>query len=106
MAPASNQVVPKGIRVEKGAGRVIIDWSDGSVDRFDNDTLRKECPCAECKGHTPDQARVIECEGIGVTHMQVVGNYALAITFDDGHATGIYTFDYLRDDVPKLEGAA
>lgn len=105
MARMSNSCTPRAIRVEKGRRRVRIEWSDGAVHHYDFDALRKECPCADCKGHTPDQAKVIECEGIGLTGMAPVGNYALAISFDDGHATGIYTYDYLRERVPRLEAA-
>ncbi|MCA9770754.1 MAG: DUF971 domain-containing protein, partial [Myxococcales bacterium] len=45
MAKVSNSCVPRGIRVEKSKGRVRIEWSDGSVHYYDNDALRKECPC-------------------------------------------------------------
>jgi DUF971 family protein len=74
-----------------------IDWADGYTSRLTFEHLRVECPCAECKGHTPDQAQVITGkEDVSVLEVQPVGNYAVQIHFSDGHSTGIFTWDYLR----------
>ena len=74
-----------------------IDWGDGHTSRLTFEYLRVECPCAECKGHTPDQAQVITGkEDVNLVDIQPVGNYAVQLHFSDGHGTGIYTWDYLR----------
>ncbi len=74
-----------------------IDWDDGHRSSLSFTLLRVECPCAECKGHTPDQARVIEGkEDVTLMDIQPVGNYAVQLHFSDGHGTGIYTWEYLR----------
>ncbi|MBZ0253148.1 MAG: gamma-butyrobetaine hydroxylase-like domain-containing protein, partial [Candidatus Methylomirabilis sp.] len=80
---------PKQIRVEKAARRLTIAWGDGTVKSYDFDALRKDCPCADCKGHTPDQAKTIECSGVALTDIRRVGHYALNLVFDDGHDTGL-----------------
>ena len=75
-----------------------VDWADGYTSRSTFEALRVSCPCADCKGHRPEEAKVITGKaGIGVTDVQPVGNYAIKLFFDDGHHTGIYTWDFLRN---------
>ena len=57
--------------------------------------LRGWCPCAVCQGHG-DERRFIEVETPQLVRIDMVGNYAVNPTWDDGHETGIYTFEYLR----------
>lgn len=74
-----------------------VDWADGHTSRLTFEYLRVECPCAECKGHTPDQAQVITGkEDVRVVDVAPVGNYAVQLHFSDGHNTGIFTWEYLR----------
>ncbi len=75
-----------------------LTWTDGAVDTVDYDVLRGFCPCAVCQGHNaseivfhPPQAAV------EITAIQPVGNYGLSIVFSDGHGTGIYRFEFLRE---------
>ncbi|MBU2800883.1 DUF971 domain-containing protein [Acidithiobacillus caldus] len=83
-----------------------IDWADGSTSRVSFETLRVECPCAECKGHTPEQAQIITGkEEVNLTDIQAVGNYAVQLFFSDGHSTGIYTWEYLRLLSDRAESA-
>lgn len=65
-------------------------WQDGVEKLFDVVSLRKNCPCASCAGgvEVKDTVRPVEVKS--------VGRYALIIVFDDGHRTGIYSFDNLR----------
>jgi DUF971 family protein len=74
-----------------------VDWADGHTSRLTFEYLRVECPCAECKGHTPDQAQVITGkEDVRIVDVAPVGNYAVQLHFSDGHNTGIFTWGYLR----------
>ena len=74
-----------------------VDWADGNTSRLTFEHLRVECPCAECKGHTPDQAQVIiGKEDVNIVDVAPVGNYAVQLHFSDGHNTGIFTWEYLR----------
>jgi len=94
-------------RLEKtDDGRLIIHWSDGQALAYPFAALRDACPCATCREKRkappppPNQLRVIspeEAQPPAVTGMRPVGNYAYNIAFNDGHDTGIFTFELLRD---------
>ena len=78
-----------------------IAWADGGRTRHLGAQLRWACPCAECRGEAGspgrlDAARELPEEELRVTDVALVGQYALGIGFASGHATGIYTFRYLR----------
>jgi DUF971 family protein len=87
-------------------GRLQIAWSDGQVRQYTIRQLRDHCPCATCREQRnvppspPDQLNVIslaEAQPLKITGMQPVGNYAYSIDFSDGHSTGIYTLELLRE---------
>ena len=86
---------PIEVRHERGARRVVVAWDDGHVSTYELDYLRSWCPCASCQGHAP-VARYLNLTGQDMTHVEAVGNYALAPTWQDGHDTGIYSFRLLR----------
>jgi DUF971 family protein len=109
------------VHVSSGAG-VDITWADGHSSHYDFAYLRQECPCAMCnderlkkaQGQEKDQQLKKEHPSSAVTPplsspllpmykprlaakaAHSVGNYALQIDFNDGHATGIFSFDFLR----------
>ena len=72
-----------------------IDWADGHVGVYPHDILRGYCPCAGCQGHKVE-IRFIEGGDTSIKTIEPVGDYALSFEWGDGHATGIYTFRYLR----------
>jgi DUF971 family protein len=82
-----------------------IDWSDGEVREYSIRQLRDECPCATCreKRTHPPAATLLpvlsaaEIRPLTITAMRPVGNYAYAIAFSDGHDSGIYTLEYLKE---------
>ena len=83
--------------------RIEIDWNDGHKTVYTTAELRGLCPCAQCVNELTgtrmhDPATVPE--GLVHTHVRMVGNYAIALVFSDGHDTGIYPFPYLRDHDP------
>lgn len=92
-------VEPIEVEVQTAGKQLRIHWSDGHQSIYALHYLRGFCPCAVCQGHggawnfqantAPDIADIHE-----------VGNYALGIGFSDGHSTGIYTFDILRELCP------
>jgi DUF971 family protein len=104
-------VHPTALKLQDG-NRLLIEWSDGARREISFSELRAKCPCATCreKRNAPPapasslpvlsaaEARPLKVEG-----MRPVGNYAYAIAFSDGHDTGIYTLEFLRElgtDVP------
>ena len=82
---------------------VRIQWGDGHVSIYPARFLRLACPCAICIEETtgkkildPNQVP----ENVGPMALQLVGRYALQIQWSDGHSSGIYTFELLRDLCP------
>ncbi len=92
-------------RVGDATLRVV--WTDGHESLYPWRLLRARCPCAVCKpydalGAPLEQAqnRPPVAQGIRATAVKPVGRYALHIAWSDGHMTGIYAFDYLRQLCP------
>jgi DUF971 family protein len=53
--------------------------------------------CAEVQGHSAREKRMVTGkENVAIVAIEPVGNYAIKIVFDDGHDTGLFTWDYLR----------
>ncbi|HKJ71959.1 MAG TPA: DUF971 domain-containing protein [Gammaproteobacteria bacterium] len=101
---SQEQARPVEIRPHTKSKVLEIEWNDGHVSKYTYEYLRVECPCADCKGHTPDQAKSITGkENVDINSFDPVGNYAIQLSFDDGHNTGIFTWDYLRrlDTAPE-----
>jgi DUF971 family protein len=90
---------PVEIRHERSARRVVVTWEDGHVSVLPLDYLRSWCPCAVCQGHG-SQAKYLDRHGEELVHLDGVGNYALSLTWQDGHSTGIYPFRMLRQLCP------
>ncbi len=93
---------PTKIKVEKN--RLNILWDDDSTSEIELKYLRDECPCANCKGETilfksfkPVQIGKDSPSKYKIISMEVVGNYALQITWADGHNSGVYTWEYLKE---------
>lgn len=99
------------IYVTTGEG-VEIAWADGHASRYDFPYLRDNCPCAVCNDEREkkEQEKVKGLTALPMFKERVkargakpVGNYAIQIEFSDNHATGIYSFDYLRSICPCAE---
>lgn len=75
-----------------------LTWSDGYTVDHPYDFLRGWCPCAGCQGHGVLTLRFHPPRApVTAEAIEPVGNYAISILWSDGHGTGIYRFDYLRD---------
>lgn len=105
-------VHPKGLTLNKQEGYLEIVWSDGATCRYPLSELREACPCAECRGghanmgreHDPKNLLELKpARSYMMTDIEIVGNYALAPIWDDGHRSGIYTWEYLRHLCPSAE---
>lgn len=78
-----------------------ITWEDGTRSSYTGEQLRWACPCAECRGEAGMTGRLsrvksLNDEELRIRDVTLVGQYALQIGFDSGHATGIYTFPLLK----------
>jgi DUF971 family protein len=90
---------PVEVRHERAARQVVVSWDDGHVSCFPLDYLRSWCPCAVCQGHAPE-AKHLGLRDQELVHLEAVGNYAVSLTWQDGHNTGIYSFRWLRQLCP------
>ena len=81
------------------ASRVLeLVFNDGNKFNLSCEYLRVYSPSAEVSGHGPGQEVLqVGKEDVNITSLEPCGNYAVKLIFDDGHSTGIYTWDYLYD---------
>jgi DUF971 family protein len=104
MAPSAT---PIAIRLDLRQSRLEVDWQDGVTSRYDGAYLRFVCPCAGCRGHGPGQVPEptwSQCRDVRMTGAEAVGTYAIRLGLTDGHASGIYSFDFLRSHDPGPDG--
>jgi DUF971 family protein len=97
---SSPSTEPTEIGPSPDGARLRIAWKDGVVSEYVPRYLRLLCPCAGCVDEmtgqrTLDPDRVED--GVYPTAIHYVGRYAIQCVWSDGHATGIYTFEYLRE---------
>ena len=110
-APAPGRDVPVRIHADRAAGSLEIEWQDGHVTRYDATTLRWLCPCAYCRGEAGlpgwlDSSPTLTPDQVRLTDVQLVGSYAIAPIWGDGHGSGFYPFSLLRDRCPCPEDEA
>ena len=93
---------PPLTEAHRNAARRQLDlaWADGHRASFDYDYLRGWCPCAGCQGHVGEPLYRPTGRPVEPLDIQPVGNYAIGIQWSDGHATGIYRYDFLRAICP------
>jgi DUF971 family protein len=99
---SGNAFTPNHIPVEINylkQDRVLeVIWGDGVETRLSAELLRVESPSAETQGHHPSEKRIISGrKHVGIINIEPVGHYAVKITFDDLHDSGIYSWHYLRE---------
>ena len=94
---------PVTIDVKRDRG-LTLTWADGTTSQFGLEELRQQCPCAECRTRrdrdlpvwplpsSPQPLRIVDAE--------LVGAWGIGITWNDGHTTGIYSWELLRPDGP------
>jgi len=89
---------PTELRCMQGGGLLRVSFDDGEVFDLTAEYLRVESPSAEVRGHAPSERKI---EGgkreVVIRDVAPMGNYAVRLTFDDGHSTGIYSWIYLRE---------
>lgn len=87
----------KTIKYHRQQRNLDVVFADDSHAVFSAEFLRVYSPSAEVTGHSPDQA-VLVCnkKNVAISKIEKVGNYAIAIHFDDGHNSGIYSWRYLE----------
>lgn len=99
MPPAEPPPTPRDLKALRAVGVLELTWSD-RVDRLPFRFLRAECGCAQCVHEWTGQRLVDPAllpEDVAVEELQLVGNYAVRIRWSDGHTTGLYTWERLRE---------
>ncbi|HEX4544731.1 MAG TPA: DUF971 domain-containing protein [Candidatus Acidoferrum sp.] len=118
--PADPRKKPTSVKIHVSNGTgVDITWADGHASHYDFAFLREECPCATCNDER-EKKRAFKPLTPGLASAPVlpmfkpkpsakaatqVGSYAIQINFTDGHSTGIYSYDLLRNICPCAECA-
>ncbi len=90
--------LPIDLAIHKKSRELELTYEDGVAARLSFEFLRVMSPSAEVQGHSPDEAvlQVGKCL-VDIVGIEPVGNYAIQITFSDGHDSGLYSWDYLED---------
>jgi DUF971 family protein len=87
---------PTEIRLHQKSRVLEVAFDDGRSFRLPYEYLRVFSPSAEVRGHGPGQEVLqVGKRDVEIRHVEPVGSYAIQPTFSDGHATGIYSWDYL-----------
>lgn len=89
---------PTEIRLAKDRRTLHVTFEDGASYALAAELLRVESPSAEVQGHGPSQKKIVAGKReVEILKVEPVGHYAVKLSFDDMHDTGIYGWDYLRE---------
>jgi DUF971 family protein len=89
---------PTEIRLASDKRTLTVSFDSGERFALPAEYLRVESPSAEVQGHRPQEKKTVEGkQNVTIAAVEPVGNYAVRIVFDDGHDTGLYAWDYLRE---------
>ena len=106
------QLAPRAIKLDAGNNALSVRWSDGHVSAYPYQYLRDRCPCASCSDKPPAADALASpfpmfgVKALKPTRAELVGRYALQVFWNDGHSSGIYAFDHLRQLCPCAECAS
>jgi DUF971 family protein len=89
---------PTELKLDKDKRTLSVTFDDGRSFALPAEMLRVLSPSAEVQGHSPEQRVTVPGKkNVRISRLEPVGNYAVRIVFDDGHDTGLFVWDYLRD---------
>jgi len=89
---------PTEIRLDKAEKCLVVSFDDGRTFNLPAEYLRVESPSAEVQGHSPSQKQLVAGRRhVNIIEIEPVGNYAVRLTFDDLHDTGIYSWTTLYE---------
>ena len=89
---------PTEIRLKRAERVLVVSFSDGATFELPCEYLRVFSPSAEVRGHgLVEPLLVTGKQEVGIAAIEPVGNYAVKLTFDDGHDTGLYSWRFLRE---------
>ncbi len=92
----NNSPIPTSIEYHQKSKVLALSFDDGKSFNLTAEYLRVYSPSAEVRGHSEDTAVLqVGKADVNITHIEPVGNYAVVFRFDDGHDSGIYSWDWL-----------
>jgi DUF971 family protein len=87
---------PTEIRLDAAKTTLTVAFDSGETFALPAEYLRVESPSAEVQGHSPEQKQTVTGkQAVKIAAIEPVGNYAVRLSFDDGHNTGLYSWDWL-----------
>jgi DUF971 family protein len=90
-------ITPIAITLRRAENRLDISFDDGTAASLPAELLRVESPSAEVQGHNPAEKKLVAGKRrVGIAAIEPVGNYAVRLSFSDGHDTGIFSWDLLH----------
>ncbi|KQO55281.1 hypothetical protein ASG60_14680 [Methylobacterium sp. Leaf469] len=97
-APVASERWPTEIRLSGDKRSLIVAFEDGGRFTLPAEYLRVSSPSAEVQGHSPAERKVIGGKReVAILKVEPIGNYAVKLTFDDMHDTGLFGWGYLYD---------
>ena len=98
MTDASSNAWPTELRLHKDRKTLTVAFDNGESHDLSAEYLRVRSPSAEVQGHSPAERKTVAGKkNVAILEVAPVGNYAVRLSFDDMHSTGIYSWDYLRE---------
>jgi DUF971 family protein len=95
---SSTQAWPTELRLSKDGKTLNVAFDSGEQFALSAEYLRIKSPSAEVQGHSPSERQTVPGKrNVMIIEIQPIGNYAVRLTFDDMHSTGIFTWDYLAE---------
>ncbi len=89
---------PTELKLHRQSRELEVGFPDGTQFRLPCELLRVYSPSAEVRGHGTGERKLMTGKKyVNIEQIDLVGNYAIRIVFDDGHDTGIYAWEYLRE---------
>ena len=89
---------PTELRLHKNRQALTVTFDDGESFDLAAEYLRVRSPSAEVQGHSPSERRTVAGkQDVRILELHPVGNYAIRLSFDDLHSTGIFSWDYLHE---------
>lgn len=90
--------IPTEIKLHQQSRLLELHYEDGTVFKLPCEFLRVFSPSAEVRGHGPGQGVLqLDKHEVNIREIEPVGHYAVKLAFDDGHDTGLYSWDYLYE---------
>jgi DUF971 family protein len=98
MTEAATRPWPTELRLNKARTQLTVEFDSGERFVLPAEYLRVESPSAEVQGHGAGQKQIVTGKAaVTIVTLEEVGNYAVRIIFDDGHSTGLFSWDYLHE---------